>query len=265
MAETPKVALTIAGSDSGGGAGLQADLRTFAAHGVHGTSVVTAVTAQDTVRIRELHVIPATVVRAQLDAVLDGFDIAATKTGFLFEAATVDVVSSFADRIANLVVDPVLVSAAGTQIVSDETVNAYAALMTKARVLTPNLAEASLLSGLTIKNEADMIAAARKLADCGAELIVVKGGRPLADRADEAIDIVWHDDQITRLATPRIDTTNDHGTGCTLAAAIAANLARGEPDLLAAVRVAKEYVTKAIAGSADWNIGPGHGPVDHFH
>ncbi len=262
MTETPMVALTIAGSDSGGGAGLQADLRTFASHGVHGTSVITMVTAQDTVGIQEVHVIPAPTVRAQLETVLDGFDVAAAKTGFLYDAANVDVVSSCADRIRNLVVDPVLVSGTGVQIVSDATVHAYATLMTNARVLTPNLAEASLLSGLSIDDEADMIAAARSLADTGAELVVVKGGRPLDGRGDEAIDIVWHADQITRLVTRRIDTRNDHGTGCTLAAAIAANLALGETDLLQAVRSAKDYVTRAIASAAEWNLGPGHGPID---
>jgi hydroxymethylpyrimidine/phosphomethylpyrimidine kinase len=260
---TPPVALTIAGSDSGGGAGLQADLRAFASLGAFGASVVTAVTAQNTVGVTDVHVVPTATVRAQLDAVLGDLPVAAVKTGML---ATAELVGLVADRAAagdlpRLVVDPVLVSATGHRLLDDDAVAVYRErLLPHADVVTPNLPEAAALVGRELDGPDDVRHAARELAGLGAGVVVVKGGHAPGPRS---IDVVVRPDGTEReLAAERIATGNTHGTGCTFAAATAAGLARGL-DALAALERAKRYVTACIAGAAGWHLGQGCGPLDH--
>jgi len=259
---TPAVALTIAGSDSGGGAGLQADLRTFAAHGVHGASVVTAVTAQNTVAVRRVDPLPPESVAAQLDAVLEDLPVAATKTGFLADAGIVVTVAVAAARLQPLVVDPVIVNSAGAQIVSDATVQAYRdTLIPKAAIITPNLSEAAILAGRVVDSPAAMVEAAKTIGALGPQMVIVKGG----SLPGAALDIVWHAGTITELSEPRIATANNHGTGCSLAAAMAAGLATGAAVDAELARSAKTFVTAAIAGAAAWRLGSGRGPIDHFN
>lgn len=263
---TPAVALTIAGSDSGGGAGLQADLKTFAALGVFGTSAVTAVTAQSTVGVRRVHALPADLVADQVETVLDDLPVAAVKTGMLADVAIVSAVAGLAEagRLPNLVVDPVLVSSSGARLLAPGAESAYLdRLFPQARVVTPNLAEAAALLGVAIRTAGDQRDAARALADHGPQVVVVKGGHPLAGDGGDAVDVVWDGHRVTELRAPRLETRNVHGTGCTFASAVAAGLARGA-DVERAVRDAKAYVHGAIRAAAQWRLGAGHGPLDHF-
>lgn len=261
---TPPVALTIAGSDSGGGAGIQADLRAFGANGAFGASVITAVTAQSTVGVTDVHVLPAAMVHAQLDSVLGDLPVAAVKTGML---ATAELVSLVADRAASgqlprLVVDPVLVSATGHQLLDDDALAVYRdRLIPHAAVVTPNRAEAEALLGTSVHDLDTAAAAARALVALGAGTAVVKGGHLDGPRA---VDVVAHrDGTLAHLDAARIETTNTHGTGCTFAAAVAAALAGGA-DVPSALAVAKAYVTSAIAGAVAWRLGAGNGPLDHL-
>ena len=261
---TPPVALTIAGSDSGGGAGIQADLKTFAALGVFGTSAITAVTAQNTKGVLGFVPLAAGFVDEQIGAVLDDLPVAACKTGML---ANTDIVAAITERAAagqlpNLVVDPVLVAASGDPLSLGGVPEAYPKLFAHARVITPNLREAALLLGRELSTVDDMVAAAEELAGTGASCVVVKGGH--LPGAKEAVDVVWRDGSVDYLRAPWIDTTNVHGTGCTFASAIAAGLARGDT-LDEALRRAKQYVTKSLATAAGWRLGGGHGPLNHFH
>jgi len=267
---TPPVALTIAGSDSGGGAGIQADLVTFAAHGVHGTSAVTALTAQNTVGVDGVHVPPVAFLRAQLDAVLGDLPVAAVKTGML---ATEEVVRSVAEvaasgRLPNLVVDPVLVSSTGARLLDDGAERAYVdALFPRALVVTPNTREASALVGGTVATAADAVEAARELGRLGPAWVVVKGGHQVDEAGGDvasadAVDVVVETatGAVTELRAPRVATRNDHGTGCTFAAATAALLARGVP-VPEALAGAKRFVHAGLVASAGWHLGAGHGPV----
>lgn len=260
---TPPTALTIAGSDSGGGAGLQADLKSFAANGVFGTSVVTAVTAQNTVGVDAVHVVPAATVEAQLTAVLSDLPVAAVKTGMLATAELVALVARWAaeGELPNLVVDPVLVSATGHQLLEDVAVEVYRReLFPHARIITPNLREAGVLVRRDLTTVGDAREAARELAELGPDIVVVKGGH---GEGPQAIDVIVTAAGDHELGAERIDTGNDHGTGCTFAAATAAGLASGR-DPLDALTNAKDYVTRCIAGSARWELGRGHGPLDHL-
>lgn len=259
----PPVAMTIAGSDSGGGAGLQADLKTFAALGVFGTSAVTAVTAQNTATVAGVHRVPVAMVDLQIDTVLADLPVAAVKTGMLASSSTVGAVARWAaaGRLRNLVVDPVLVASTGRPLLDDGGVAAYLdELLPHARVVTPNTREAALLTGQAVDDVDAMVRAARRLADTGAAVVVVKGGH-LPSR--DAPDVVLVGGEVHVLPGPRVDSVNDHGTGCTLSAATAALLARGAEPLEAVVR-AKAYVTDALRGAASWRLGAGHGPLDHF-
>lgn len=263
MSNSPPVALTIAGSDSGGGAGLQADLKTFAALGVFGTSVVTAVTAQDTLGVRALHPVPPAMVRAQLAAVVDDVAPAATKTGMLADAAVMSVVAeaAAAGRLPQLVVDPVMVASSGDRLLDRGAGRRYLeALFPLAEVVTPNLAEASLLVGRPLRTVEDMADAARQLHRAGAGVVVVKGGHL---PGPEALDVVFDGRQVKVLRSPWVATANVHGTGCTLSAAIAAHLARGAAPV-EAVAAAKDLVDAALRGGATWALGSGRGPLDHF-
>ena len=255
----PPVALTIAGSDSGGGAGIQADVHTFAALGVHGASALTAVTAQNTVGVRGVHQIPVSMVAQQLDAVFDDFDVAAAKTGMLGETAVLDLVA--ARRPPRLVVDPVMISTSGAALFRGATSAYLHALGPAATVFTPNLPEAETLLGQSIGDIASMRDAARELAARGPRAVVVTGGH--ADDPDTSTDVVCCDGEVYELASPRVSTPNTHGTGCTFSAAIAACLARGMP-VLPSIQQAKSYVTRALAAAATWRLGAGAGPPNHF-
>lgn len=263
---TPVVALTIAGTDSAGGAGVHADLRTFAAHGVHGATAIAALTAQSTRGIDAVHVVAADFVAAQIDSVLADLTVEATKTGFLASADTVRVVGALAaeGRLRRLVVDPVLVRADGQRLFDPSVEDAYLeALLPWAVVITPNRVEAGLLVGRELSTVDDMVTAAAELASTGPDVVVVKGGDAV-DEGDRSIDVVaTSDGEVEWLVLPRIDTANDHGSGCSFAAATTARLALGD-DPVDAVRSAKRFVHRALAGAAGWRIGAGHGPLDQL-
>lgn len=258
---TPPVALTIAGSDSGGGAGIQADVTTFAALGVHGASVITALTAQSTVAVHAIEVTPLGMVEAQLDAVLDDLPVAAVKTGML---ATEAVVASVADRAArgqlpHLVVDPVMVASSGGRLLQPGAEAAYRELLLPhATVATPNAAEAGVILGSALADLTAVRAAVPALAALGPRWLVVTG---VVD-GERSVDVVIGPDGVDELPGPRVETANDHGTGCTFASATAALLALGRtvPEALAG---AKAFVADRLARSASWRLGAGHGPVDH--
>ena len=255
-----KVALTIAGSDSGGGAGIQADLKTFAAHGVHGTSAITAVTAQNSLTVAGAFALPAAFVVAQIDAVASDMPVAAAKTGMLANCEIVDAVARAVARlqIPHLVVDPVMVAKSGDALLEADAVDAYLRrLFPLATVITPNLAEAEALLGHPVRSLEQMRRAARELKEQGSRAVLLKGGHLEGD----PIDVFYDGSRLEDLSAPRIHTKNTHGTGCTYSAAIAARLALGA-ELLEAVRGAKEYVTEAIRGA--YSVGKGHGPLDHF-
>jgi hydroxymethylpyrimidine/phosphomethylpyrimidine kinase len=256
-----KIALTIAGSDSGGGAGIQADLHTFAAHGVHGATAITAVTAQSSVEVRDWVAVSAEMVVKQIETVASDMPIAAAKTGML---ANVEIVSAVADCVSRLafpflVVDPVMVAKGGHRLLTSEAERAYVErLLPLATLLTPNIPEAEALLGRTIETVDDMRDAAGQLRGKGARAVLLKGGHLKGDAVD-----VFDDGRATlELRAPRIDTPHTHGTGCTLSAAIAAELALGA-SLADAVRAAKAYLTEALRHA--YPVGRGHGPVDHLH
>jgi hydroxymethylpyrimidine/phosphomethylpyrimidine kinase len=254
----PAVALTIAGSDSGGGAGIQADLRAFTMHGVFGTSVVTALTAQNTVGVHGVEATSTAFVAAQLDAVLSDLPVAAVKTGMLAQPSTVELVASYASRLPNLVVDPVLVATSGDPLFTGDVVAAYReALFPHAAVVTPNLHEAGVLLDRKVSTVDEMRAAAADLGALGARCVVVKGGHL---PGTEAVDVVWYEGTLSTLTAPWIYTPNTHGTGCTFAAAVAALLAT-RPDIAAALAGAKRYVSESLRRSAPWRLGSGAGPV----
>jgi hydroxymethylpyrimidine/phosphomethylpyrimidine kinase len=254
--------LTIAGSDSGGGAGIQADLKTFHRFGVYGTSVVTLVTAQNTRSVRRVDGLRPAAIAAQIDAVAEDLRPDAVKTGALGSADAVEAVAEAVARHAlrPLVVDPVMVSKAGTSLLGREAGDALRRrLVPLATLVTPNLPEAvALLGGGVIESERDMEAAARALVGLGAGAALVKGGHA---SGPEVVDILFDGVRGVRLATPRVDTRHTHGTGCSYSAAITARLARGDA-LAEAVRVARAWISRAIAGAP--GIGGGHGPIDHW-
>lgn len=260
---TPTV-LSVAGSDPSGGAGVQADLKTFTALGVYGGAVLTALTAQSTRGVTGVHRVPEDFVTAQLDAVLADLDVRAVKTGMLGTADVVEAVAAAVERhrVPALVVDPVMVATSGDRLVDDATVAAIAArLLPLATVVTPNLPETAVLTGgRAPTDEAAMAAAGRTLVAAGARAVLVKGGHLTGA---EAVDLLVTREGIERLAAPRVRTRNTHGTGCTLSSAIAARLALGD-DLHAAVVFAKAYLTEAVAAGADLEVGGGAGPVDHL-
>jgi len=253
-------ALTIAGSDSGGGAGIQADLKTFAALGVYGTSALTAVTAQNTVGVRAVEEAPPALVAAQIDAVLEDIGADAAKTGMLSSAAIVAVTVGRirAHGIARLVVDPVMVAKSGDRLLREDAVRALrTVLLPLALVVTPNLPEAETLAGMTIGSRADLEDAARRIAALGPRYVLIKGGHAPGD----PIDILYDGRAFREYPGARIATTSTHGTGCTLSAAIAAYLARGLA-VEDAVGRAKEYVEAAMRAASP--IGRGHGPLHHL-
>jgi hydroxymethylpyrimidine/phosphomethylpyrimidine kinase len=255
------VALTIAGSDSGGGAGIQADLKTFAALGVYGLSVITAVTAQNTIGVRAVQDIEPSMVGAQIDAVAEDFSIGALKTGMLSNA---QIIAAVAARIRhhglpNLVVDPVMLAKSGDRLLRDDAVQALRDLLIPlAEVVTPNLPEAEVIGGSSIRSLGDRVSAGREILGLGARAVVVKGGH---GGDDPVIDLLVTTGGVQQFQARRISTTSTHGTGCTFSAAIAAGLARGL-GLADAVREAREYVSLALERAQ--HLGHGHGPLGHF-
>lgn len=267
MTAFPPRTLTIAGSDSGGGAGIQADLKTFAALGCYGMSAITAITAQNTLGVTGVHAIPAEMVTAQIDAVAGDIGIDAAKTGMLGTAAIVEAVAAAVDRhgLRKLVVDPVMVATSGATLSDDATAQAMVRLLfPRALLVTPNLPEASYLLGRPVTRRADMERAAQELIELGCQAVLLKGGH-LAETGEQGSldDLLMHADGSVRVFShPRIDTRNLHGTGCTLAAAIASQLARGDA-LEQAVGTALDFVAQAIAAGADLRLGAGNGPLNH--
>jgi hydroxymethylpyrimidine/phosphomethylpyrimidine kinase len=254
------VALTIAGSDSGGGAGIQADLKTFTAFGVYGASVLTALTAQNTRGVRAIADVDPAFVAQQLDAVFEDLDIGAAKTGMLARTPVVEAVAErlHAHRVAHLVVDPVMVASSGDILLQENAISALKnALLPLASIVTPNLREAELLTGRKVNNPSEMRKAAKAMLDLGAHAALVKGGHLEGD----ALDIFYDGREFREFSAPRVPGTNTHGTGCTLSAAIAAGLARGD-QMLTAIENAKNYVTLAIQTAP--GIGHGAGPINHF-
>lgn len=259
---TKPVALTIAGSDSGGGAGIQADLKAMEANGVFGTSALAAITAQNTKAVTMSFDLPEALVGAQIDAVADDFDLAATKTGMLSSSAIIATVADRVERhgLTPFVVDPVMISKSGFQLLQDDAIETLSdVLLPRATVITPNLHEAAHLLGAEINTLEEAKEAAQALHAMGPEAVLVKGGH--LSRVEDAVDVLYDGDEIHTVSAPRIDTPNTHGTGCTYASAIAAHLAHGRP-LLDAIKRAKQYVTEAIRHSLD--LGHGHGPTNHF-
>ena len=256
-------ALTIAGSDSGGGAGIQADLKTFSALGVYGASVITAVTAQDTQRVYDFVELAPAFVAAQIDAVLGDIGADAVKTGMLSSAPIVEAVAERLQRweVTTLVVDPVMVAKAGDRLLREDAVEALKSkLLPLALVVTPNIPEAEVIVGRELKTWDDLREAAREIHAMGARNVVMKGGH----RVDEATatDVLFDGQTFREFSVGRVDTTSTHGTGCTLASAIAATLAKGE-SVEHAVMAAKAYVTRALQEA--FPLGRGHGPVHHFY
>jgi hydroxymethylpyrimidine/phosphomethylpyrimidine kinase len=256
-----RVSLTIAGSDSGGGAGIQADLKTFAAFGVFGTSVITALTAQNTLGVRAVAEVQPAFVRAQLDAISEDFAVASAKTGMLSRRPIIEVVATHLGnrRLRNLVVDPVMVAASGDVLLAPDAVAAMRDLMLPlASLLTPNLREAEILSGVAISDVATMHLAARRIVEMGARAVLVKGGRL---GGSTAVDVLCRDGTIREFNTPRVAISRPHGTGCTLSAAIAAGMALGA-ELEDAIHTAKLYVTRALATAE--RVGHGATPLNHL-
>lgn len=259
------IAVTIAGSDSSGGAGIQADLKTFAALGVYGASIITALTAQNTKGVSAIHDVPPDFIVAQIDAVFSDLDIGAVKIGMLSQAATIEVVSKSLDRhrARNVVLDPVMIATSGDRLLAPDAVEALRKLLIpRALVVTPNLPEAAALAGASLaRNEQEMEIQARELLALGAPHVLIKGGH---GNGEESVDLLIGQGAVLRLSARRVDTKNTHGTGCTLSSAIAAGLAKGL-ELKVAVQNAKVYVTGAIAAADKLKVGCGHGPVHHFH
>jgi len=259
------IALTIAGSDPSGGAGIQADLKTFTVLGVYGAAVITALTSQSTRGVKGIHRVPAAFVAQQIDVLADDLTVAATKTGMLHDRATVLAVAEAVRRHAlhPLVVDPVMVATSGDVLLEDDAIAAYLSdLIPLTDVLTPNLGEAArLLERPVARDEDEMLDQARALQALGCKAVVMKGGH---GTGPEALDLfLGPDGEVLRMAKPRIATPNTHGTGCTFSAALAAGLARGEPPP-AAVSGAKEFVHAALEAGKELQIGHGSGPVDHL-
>ena len=254
-------AMTIAGSDSGGGAGIQADLKTFAALGVYGTSVLTAITAQNTVGVTGVHEIPVEMVAAQIESVISDIGADAVKTGMLVSSDIIETVARELAhfRVDRLVVDPVMVAKSGDRLLREEAVDAMRrSLLPLATVVTPNIPEAETLAGMKIESRADARRAAERIVSMRAKAVVVKGGH----LPGPPVDLFYDGREFREYSAPRIETRNTHGTGCTFASAIAAGLARGM-EIVDAVAAAKEYVTEAIRHSFD--VGQGHGPLNHFY
>jgi hydroxymethylpyrimidine/phosphomethylpyrimidine kinase len=259
------IALTIAGSDSSGGAGIQADLKTFSALGVYGASVITALTAQNTLGVTAIHDVPPEFIAAEMDAVYSDLAVAATKIGMLSQPGVIEAVAAGLDRnkAANVVLDPVMVAASGSRLLAEEAIATLKReLFPRALVITPNLYEAAaLLDAPLATSEREMCEQGEQILALGARAVLIKGGHA---KGADSVDYFVDPSGARRLVARRYETMNTHGTGCTLSSAIAAFLARGM-QLVEAIALAKNYVTEAIAAADQLSVGHGHGPVHHFH
>ncbi len=263
--KTYRRVLTIAGSDSGGGAGIQADLKTFSAIGCYGMSVITALTAQNTIGVTSIHAVPGVFVQQQMEAVFSDIGTDAVKIGMLFSVELIEAVATQLKKhgIGNIVLDPVMVAQSGDKLLHDDAVEAIKThLIPMADVVTPNLPEAAVLLNRKIRNAEDLIAAARDLAQFGGKSILIKGGHLENHQSTDWLYLVG-EDRLVVFEGDFIQTRNNHGTGCTLSSAIAAHLADGLT-IEAAVRAAKAYIGEAIRAGAGYKLGAGHGPVHHF-
>jgi hydroxymethylpyrimidine/phosphomethylpyrimidine kinase len=262
---TTPVALTIAGSDSSGGAGIQADLKTFAALGVYGASAITALTAQNTQGVSGIHPVPPEFVTAQIDSVFGDLTVGAVKIGMVAERTVIEAIAAALKRWSpkHVVLDPVMVATSGDRLLAREAVDALRRqLIPLACIITPNLPEAAaLLDEPIATDKAAIEQQGQRLLALGAPAVLIKGGH---GQGSESVDHLIRADGIVALSAPRVATRNTHGTGCSLSSAIAAGLAKGEP-LEAAVRSAKNFVSAAIAEADRFAVGHGHGPVHHFH
>jgi hydroxymethylpyrimidine/phosphomethylpyrimidine kinase len=262
---TIPVALTIAGSDSSGGAGIQADLKTFAAFGVYGASVITALTAQNTQGVTGIHQVPAEFVTAQIDAVFADLDIGTVKIGMVAQLANIDAIAAGLKRWSpkHIVLDPVMVATSGDRLLAAEAVDALRTkLIPLASLITPNLPEAAaLLDEAVASSEAAIASQGQRLLAMGCRAVLIKGGH---GQGAESIDYLVSGNGTIALPAPRISTKNTHGTGCSLSSAVAAGLAKGE-DMETAVRHAKAWISAAIAAADRLGVGHGHGPIHHFH
>ena len=257
--------LTIAGSDSGGGAGIQADIKAISAMGCYAASAITAITVQNTLGVQAVHPVPLDILRGQIDAVLSDIGADAVKIGMLHSAEVVILVADMIEKygIRNLVLDPVMVSTSGHRLIEEDAVEVIKdRLLPLARVITPNVPEAEILAGRKITGEEDFDTVARELSDNGNVSVLLKAGHL---KEESLVDYFYNaeDGTMTKLPSKRIQTKNTHGTGCTLSSAFAAALAKGE-DLTVAATSAKRYIEQAIISGADYEIGHGHGPVNHF-
>jgi hydroxymethylpyrimidine/phosphomethylpyrimidine kinase len=262
---TIPIALTIAGSDSSGGAGIQADLKTFAACGVYGASVIAALTAQNTQGVTAIHQVPPEFITAQIDAVFSDLDVRAVKIGMVSHRAAIEAIAAGLERWSGgqVVVDPVMVATSGDRLLAADAIDALRKLLIpRAALITPNLPEAAaLLDAPVAQLERDIVDQGERLLALGCAAVLIKGGH---GEGAESTDYLIGTGGVITLAAPRIATRNTHGTGCTLSSAIAAGLAKGE-SLETSVRQAKAYITAAIAAADRLNVGRGHGPVHHFH
>lgn len=258
------IALTIAGSDSGGGAGIQADLKTFSALGVYGASVITAITAQNTKGVTAVEDVSAGVIAAQMDAVFSDLDIKAIKIGMV---SRIDTIGTIAERLRQqslpVVLDPVMVATSGDRLLREEAIETLRAdLLPLATLATPNLPEAALLSGSAIATDrAAVVGQAERILSLGVRAVLIKGGH---GSGPDSVDLLLDGESMQEFSMPRIETKNTHGTGCTLAAAITAHLALGLP-LEDAIGLAKEYLQGALVAGRELHVGQGHGPVHHFY
>jgi hydroxymethylpyrimidine/phosphomethylpyrimidine kinase len=262
---TIPIALTIAGSDCSGGAGIQADLKTFAAFGVYGASAITALTAQNTKGVAGIHQVPADFVTAQIDAVFGDLDVKAVKIGMVSQAAVIEAIVAGLARWSpgHIVLDPVMVATSGDRLLAPDAIEALRTkLIPRASLVTPNLPEAAaLLDAPVASSQTDIEEQGKRLLAMGCRAVLIKGGH---GKGAESIDYLFRGAGVVALAAPRIATRNTHGTGCSLSSAIAAGLAKGD-DPETAVRHAKAWISAAIAAADRLNVGHGHGPIHHFH
>ncbi len=259
------IAVTIAGSDSGGGAGIQADLKTFSALKVYGASVITALTAQNTQGVQGIHDVPADFIAAQMNSVFSDLKVDAVKIGMLSQVGVIETVAAGIERhgISRVVLDPVMVAASGDRLLSEDAIAALrTVLLPHAAIVTPNLPEAAAILGEEVaQDEQTMLDQGKRILAMGPSAVLIKGGH---GSGPESTDLLIESTNVHRFPAPRIATKNTHGTGCTLSSAIAAKLAQGTT-LHPAVEAAKAYISAAIAAGRDLDIGQGHGPVHHFH
>lgn len=259
MPKLPRI-LTIAGSDSSGGAGIQADIKTISALGGYAMTAITAITAQNTLGVRDIHPVPPASVVQQIEACAEDIGIDAIKTGMLLNAEIITAItSSLRDMRLPLILDPVMVATSGARLLDADALEALTQLIPLAQLITPNIPEAEILSHQAIKTRDDMIQAAEVIAALGAKAILLKGGHL---EEDTVHDLLWQDGKAEWFSSPRITTRHTHGTGCTLAAALATEIGRGTP-MAQAVRIARDYVHQAILNAPE--LGAGNGPLGHFH